>query len=89
MARSKLFTYICNLCCHIRPVVLCFFLFFFYFLVHRSSYPTSPKLKQKYTEQKKKHNNYIPLTFEQTMIQIEIIAFSTSALDVRLPNARN
>ena len=33
--------------------------------------------------------HYIPLNFEQTMIQTEIIAFSTSALDVRLPNARN
>ena len=42
-----------------------------------------------YTEQKKKHNNYISLNFEQTMIQLEIIAFSTSALDIRLPNARN
>ena len=42
-----------------------------------------------YTEQKKKCNNYISLNFEQTMIQLEIIAFSTSALDIRLPNARN
>ena len=42
-----------------------------------------------YTEQKKKRNNYIPLNFEQTMIQTEIIAFYTSVLDVRLPNARN
>ena len=32
-----------------------------------------------YTEQKKKRNNYIPLNFEQTRIQSEIIAFSTSA----------
>ena len=32
-----------------------------------------------YAEQKKKRNNYIPLNFEQTMIQSEIIAFSTSA----------
>ena len=31
------------------------------------------------TEQKKKRNNYIPLNFEQTMIQSEIIVFSTSA----------
>ena len=42
-----------------------------------------------YTEQKKKRNNYIPLNFEQRMIQSEIIVFSTSALDIRLPNARN
>ena len=42
-----------------------------------------------YTEQKKKRNYNIPLNFEQTMIQSEIIAFSTSALDIRLPNARN
>ena len=42
-----------------------------------------------YTEQKKKRNNYISLNFEQTLIQSEIIAFSTSALDIRLPNARN
>ena len=42
-----------------------------------------------YTEQKKKHNNYITLNFEQTMIHTEIIAFCTSALDVRLLNARN
>ena len=42
-----------------------------------------------YTEQKKKHNNIIPLNFEQIMIQSEIIAFSTSSLDIRLPNARN
>ena len=41
-----------------------------------------------YTEQKKKRNNYILLN-EQTMIQSEIIAFSSSALDIRLPNARN
>ena len=42
-----------------------------------------------YTEQKKKRNNYISLNFEQSMIQSEIIAFSASALDIRLPNARN
>ena len=42
-----------------------------------------------YTEQKKKRNNYISLNFELTLIQSEIIAFSTSALDIRLPNARN
>ena len=40
-----------------------------------------------YTEQKKKRNNYISLNFEQTLIQSEIIAFYTSALDIRLPNA--
>ena len=38
---------------------------------------------------KKKRNNYISLNFELTLIQSEIIAFSTSALDIRLPNARN
>ena len=43
----------------------------------------------KYTEQKKKRNNYISLNFEQPTIQSEIIAFSTSALDIRLPNARS
>ena len=37
-----------------------------------------------YTEQKKKRNNYIPLNFEQIMIQSEIIAFSNSARDIRL-----
>ena len=42
-----------------------------------------------YTEQKKKRNNYISLNFEQTRIQSEIIAFCTSVLDIRLPNARN
>ena len=42
-----------------------------------------------YTEQKKKRKNYIPLNFEQTMIQSEIIGFSTSALDISLLNARN
>ena len=43
-----------------------------------------------YTEQKKKkRNNCIPLNFEQTMIQTECFAFSTSALDIWLPNARN
>ena len=42
-----------------------------------------------YAEQKKKRNNYIPLNFEQTMMQTEIITFSTCALDVRLLNARN
>ena len=41
-----------------------------------------------YTKQKTKLSNYIPL-IEHTMIQSEIIAFSTSALDIRLPNARN
>ena len=46
-------------------------------------------VKCNYTEQKKKCNNYISLNFEQTMIQSEIIAFSTSALDIRLTNARN
>ena len=35
-------------------------------------------------DKKKKRNNYIPLNFEHTMIQSEIIAFSTSALDIRL-----
>ena len=44
---------------------------------------------QLYTEQKRKRNNYISLNFEQTMILLEIIAFSVSALDIRLPNARN
>ena len=34
-----------------------------------------------YTEQKKKRNNYISLNFEQTLIQLEIIAFSTSAFN--------
>ena len=48
-----------------------------------------PNSFQIYTEQKRKRNNYIPLNFEQTMIQSEIIAFSTSALDVGLPNAAN
>ena len=38
-----------------------------------------PNSFQIYTEQKRKRNNYIPLNFEQTMIQSEIIAFSTSA----------
>ena len=42
-----------------------------------------------YTEQKKKRNTYIPLNFEKTMIESEIIAFSNSALDIRLPNERN
>ena len=42
-----------------------------------------------YTEQKKKRNNYVSLNFEQPTIQSEIIAFSTSALDIRLPNARS
>ena len=46
--------------------------------------PLSHICRSKYTEQKKKHNTYIPLNFEQTMIQSEIIAFSTSSLD-RLP----
>ena len=35
-----------------------------------------------YTEQKKKRNNYIPLNSEQTMVRSEIIAFSSSALDI-------
>ena len=42
-----------------------------------------------YTEQKKKRNNYIQLNFEKAMIESEIIAFSTSAFDIRRPNARN
>ena len=45
--------------------------------------------EQKKKKKKKKRNNYIPLNFEKTMIESEIIAFSTSALDIRLPNARN
>ena len=36
-------------------------------------------MSDKYTEQKKKRNNYIPLNFEKTMIQSEIIAYSTYA----------
>ena len=35
-----------------------------------------------------KNNNYISLKLEQIMIQLDIIAFSTSALDIRLPNAK-
>ena len=37
---------------------------------------------------KKKRNNYIPLNFEKTMKESEIIAFSTCALDIRLSNTR-
>ena len=32
-----------------------------------------------YTQQKKKRNNHIPLNFEKTLIESEIIAFSSSA----------
>ena len=32
----------------------------------------------------KKRNNYIPLNFEQTMIQSEIIALSTHALGIQM-----
>ena len=47
------------------------------------------RILNKKKKKKKKHNNYIPLNFEKTMLQSEIVAFSTSTGDIRLLNARN